>query len=345
MMKKNLGITAFIFFYVFILNAQEVVSPFNKLKLQKNDSLGTYSFLVSGHFHGSSDNTTGLPAKTLLNNIDEINHTQADLIVSLGDLFLDVKNDIPDYTDTLFRHLEKPLFNAVGNHDLTGNIYQENFGSTFFYFHFHHDLFIILDTELDDGSITGEQQKMFEEALTEVRDSYHVFIFSHRLIWAEDHPDLKNLFRDNTRSSSPGNFRSYILPQLEKISVDVPVYWFGGSMGNVPAPFFFYREKEYAVTYIATAIRDTPKDAMLMINVNGKQISFDAFSLPMSPEYYNLDYYQPKEIKTPSFNWRLLPLYTKQAVSHRYFWYGVLFIALPFVVVFVLLRRKRRHRG
>lgn len=340
---KNI-ILSLIVFSFYLSGIGQTLSPFTNKAIAIDDTTNNYCFLVSGHFHGASNNTTGFPAKTLLANIKAINESECSFIVSLGDLFLDVKNDIPNYTDTLFNRLQLPLFNAVGNHDISGTIYQEHFGNTFFSFQVGSHKFLILDTELDDGSITSKQMEFFQKEIAACDSCTALFIFTHRLIWAEDHPEMKNLFLDNTRSSSPGNFRKDILPQLKTLGKTCPVYLFGGSMGNVPAPFFFHKERESNITYIATAIRDTPKDAMLKVHVNSGTVSFTALPLPMSPDYYSLDYYHPQEIKNKPFNWRLLPLYTKQAVSHRYFWYGVLFISMPIVILFFMYRRKRRKK-
>lgn len=331
----------FCFFLLTEILSAQITSPFNKLTVEV-DSSSEYSFFVSGHFHGSSKNTSGLPAKTVLNNIAEINDAQPKFIVSLGDLFLDVKNDIKNYTDTLFNKLHSPLFNVVGNHDLSGSVYQDKYGELYFSFTYKTEKFIFLDTETNDGSIVNDQKKFLQAELANISGIKNIFIFSHRLIWAEDHPELKNLFLDNTRSSKPGNFRTEILPELQKVPKSISILFGGGSMGNVPAPFFFHSENN--ITYFATAIRDTPKDAFLKVTVNDGKISFSSFALPMSPEYYNLKYYNPQEKKSNPFNWRLVPLYTKQAVSHRYFWYGVICIIIPCIMIWLLFKRKRKKK-
>src|SRR5688500_16545784 len=90
------------------------VSPFNHKAVQI-DSTGSYSFIVSGHFYGDGTNKTGYPANTLLANLDHINESDACMLICLGDLFMDIKNEIPNYQMSLFDKLEIPLFNAVGN--------------------------------------------------------------------------------------------------------------------------------------------------------------------------------------------------------------------------------------
>lgn len=343
MMRSFLSIALFCLMPVQQLSAQQ--HAMNNMGLPSLDTSGNYHFLVSAHFHGSSVNTSGLPAKTLLSNLDAINRERPSFLVHLGDFFLDVKNDIPTYTDTLLNKFAFPVFNAVGNHDLSGSVYQEKYGNTFFSFVYGREKFIFLDTERNDGSILGEQ-KDFLLAEIDVPDSIGtIFIFAHRLIWAEEHPELQALFTDNTRSSSPGNFRREILPELKKAAEKHPLILAGGSMGAVPSSFFFHREKEVNMSYIATAIRDTPRDAMLRVEMRNGVPVFSAFTLPMPPEYYDLAYYRPAEKKKAPFNWRLVPLYSKQAVTHRYFWYGIICLLVPVLVVWMMLSRKRKKKS
>lgn len=304
------------------------------------DSTYHYSFFVSGHFHGSSKNTSGLPAKTLRENIIAINNSGAAFLICLGDLFLDIKNDIPKYKSSFIDKLEMPLYNAPGNHDISGDVYESNFGKSFYFFKEKSELFIILNTELNDGSIEGEQLSMLHEAIKDLKGIKNIFVFSHRLIWAEEHPKMDKLFTDNTRSANGNNFRKEILPMFEKLNRGVSIYFFGGSLGNAPAPFFYHKENN--IYYIATAIRDTPKDAMLKLDIINGKVSLSAFPLLMAPEYYDLKYYKGSEKKDAPFNWRLVPLYIKTMLTHRYFWYGVLLMVTGFAIFFMIKRKKKK---
>lgn len=311
----------------------------NQKNILVSDSVSQYTILVSGHFHGSSKNTTGLPAKTLRENIPTINNSGASLIVCLGDLFLDIKNDIPKYKSSFIDQLRMPIFNAPGNHDISGNVYENNFGKSFYYFKVKSELFIVLNTELNDGTIEGDQLMMLQEAIGNLDGIKNIFVFSHRLIWAEEHPKMVKLFNDNTRSANGNNFRKEILPMFTKLD-NVQVYFFGGSLGNAPAPFFYHKEKN--IYYIATAIRDTPKDAMLKMDIDNGKIKLSALPLLMSPEYYDLKYYKGSEKKDAPFNWRLVPLYIKTMLTHRYFWYGVLLMISGFAFYFIIKRKRKR---
>jgi hypothetical protein len=319
------------------------VSPFNKVGI---DSLGAnYSFLVSGHFYGGSDNKSGYPANTLLGNLDLINKTEADFFICLGDLFKDVQNDRRFYANSLFSKLRMPLFNAVGNHDFTGDIYQKNYGETFFSFEVGNDLHIILDTEKNNGDLNTEQLSLIKkaESLSIKGDLNHLFIYGHRTIWKESFSELNHLFNDNTQSISSSNFETEVLPILSTISKNSTVHFFSGSMGGAaPASFFYYQNEQ--VNYIVTAIRALKRDAILKVNVVNKNISFETISLCGEElkqlESYNLDYWG-KVDGSEGFNWRLLPLYVKTMLTHYMFWLGVLISTLVMFLVLLILKRRK----
>lgn len=323
----------------------EIDSPFNQQEII-NDSTGNYSFIVSGHFHGSGNNRTGYPTNTLLANLNWINSSDNSMLISLGDLFLDVSNDIPQYKKSLFSQLKLPMFNAVGNHDLTGSIYQDNFGETFYYWQINNDIHVVLDTELDDGSLKDEQKKMLENVntLTKSGSISNVFIYSHRTIWAKTYTELDLLFQDNTQAILGNNFESEVLPLLKEIKLNSNVFWFSGSLGSAPASFFQFKDKN-DIQYIATAIRGLPRDAVLIVNVNKKgNVSFETKSFTnqklMPFENYNVNFWNENVGKKEPFNFRLIPFYIKQNLLNHSFWYGFT-IMLMISLIFYWRKRKK----
>ncbi len=321
-------------------------SPLNGVQLIENPKKESYSFWVSGHFYGGSNNVSGYPASTILGNVSMLNSSSEEFIMCTGDLFKDIRNNIPAYKKSLFDPLKKPLFNTVGNHDVSGDVYQENYGATYSSFSFHGDLFIILDAEADDSDIEGEQLEWFKKTIKAAQPSAAIFIFTHRPIWAEEHAKLSNAFPDNTHSLTGTNFPEDIEPILNETSVNNPIYWFSGSLGDAPAAFFYYKEEGKSIHYIQTAIRDLPKDAMLSVSVMNHKPSFKTVSLTgeelLPLEEYNLEFWgggKPAE----SFNYRLVPLYLKLTFTHRYFWYGAAY-TLGFMLALGWFRRRRKRR-
>lgn len=329
------------------LSAQK--SPFNGASISKNGD--HYKFIVSGHFHGSSNNTSALPANTVLANMDLFNDSSLSMIISLGDLFLDVTKDPKHYETYFFSRLKTPLFNAVGNHDLTDNVYQEKYGNTFFYFFVEKDCHIILDTELNDSDIKGEQKEMLQKALDEAvkKSSKSIFIYGHRTIWSRNHPEMKDLFQDNTQSiTGNNNFRADILPMIEESAKNAKVYLFAGSLGAAPGSFFYHKEKDKDIFYICSAIRSLNRDAILVLNSDGNgNVNITTTSLTgnkVEPlQKFNLELYLDFNPKKP-FNWRLVPLYFKNMLIHRYFWYGILYTLFGVIILFMWKRFKRKKQ-
>lgn len=328
----------------------QAISPFNKLEI--TNSTTDYSFIVSGHFHGSSTNISTFPASTLLANIDTLNSLKPYFLMSLGDLFLDVNDEyILHYQHSLFNKLQMPLLNAVGNHDLSnGNRYEKVYGKSFYTYIVGTQLFIVLNTEVDDGSIKGQQFNMFKTALADINKNVikQVFIFSHRPIWSEEDDAYNNLFKGNTKSrlGSP-NYKREIFPLLQQVKV--PVYWISGSMGaGARASFFYDKDEKTGITFIQTAIRDTPRDAMLLINISKGEVTFKGISLTgeqLNPvESYNIDYWENNSRAEQSFNLRLLPYLIWLVITHHYFWIGFFSSGVFFLVFITLIKKWKRKK-
>ena len=340
-------------------------SPFNGLEVLPADSTGHYRILIGGHFHGESTNRSGYPAATLLATLDTINSLGANLFLSTGDLFMDLVNDMPRYERSLFSKLKMPLFNAPGNHDLsegspsrmsTGVMCRrtcthkdpvhpiggclvgtgdDEFGDGAYFF----------NTEENEGSLTAEDLEILEMIVQKVVISGQkdVMFLSHRPIWAEDDPQYSPLFKDNTRSLTGTNFQKDVYPLLEKIAEHAHVYWISGSLGGSAPSSIFFQEHAKNITYIQCAIRDEPRDALLIADVYPDTVKWSSFSLTgqklLAPEAYNAAWWQEHVGKSEDFNWRLLPYLVKTTVLRKEFWWGM----LGGVLVLMLIRRLYRR--
>jgi hypothetical protein len=326
--------------------AAQPVSPFNKLRI--NNDGGDYSFIVSGHFYGASTNASTFPASSLQANIDTLNALKPAFLMSLGDMFVDVNDTyLKNYQKSLFHKLKMPLLNAVGNHDVAnGNKYEAIFGKEFFAFAKGTERFIILNTEMDDGSIKNEQLDFLKEQLnpSALNEITNIFIFSHRPVWAEGIAKYKNLFLENTRTViGSNNFTEAVKPLLMALSKTKNIYWLSGSMGGGPASFFYDKEEETNVTFIQTAIRDQERDAALRVKIVNGSVSFQGISFTGQQlrkiEDYNIAYWQGTTAPENKFNYRLLPYLTLQLITHADFWTGVFVSVLSMLGVMFFKKR------
>lgn len=325
-------------------------SPFNGLEVLPADSTGHYRILIGGHFHGESTNRSGYPASTLLANLDTINKLGADLFLSTGDLFMDPANDMPRYQRSLFGKLKMPFFNVPGNHDLgaepkdttlMADAHGVWFGNTRS-LEVTGNVHILFDTEAENGSILDRQWQLLKQYSDE--RVQNVFIISHRPVWAEDDPQYSSLFEGNTRSLTGTNFKKDVYPLLAKIAEHAHVYWISGSMGGFAPSSIFFQQHAKNITYVQCAIRDEPRDALLIADVYPDSVKWSGLSLTgqklLAPEEYDAAWWREHLKKDkPGFNWRLLPYLIRTTVWRREFWWGMLGGALALMLLRRLVRR------
>jgi hypothetical protein len=320
------------------------VSPFTGRAVVPPDSLGRYRLLIGGHFHGESTNVSGFPASTVLANLDALNATRANVFLSTGDLFMQPDRDSARYASRFFSKLDLPLFNAPGNHDLEGHAFRTPMPQRI---DLGADRILLLDTERDDSDIQGDQlaalETLAQEALAgQVR---HVFIVSHRPVWAEGNARYQALFSGNTSSLAGANYDREVLPILRRIASKAEVYWISGSMaGRAPASLFF-QPHEANITYIQCAVRDQLRDAVLIADVGPAGIEWALRSLTGEPVRavgtYDAAWWEKNQSKVEEFHWRRIPYLVRKEVTSATFWYGFAAAAL----VFFGWRRLRSARG
>ncbi len=318
-------------------------SPFNGLQPVPPDSSGAYRLIVGGHFHGSSNSLSGFPAASLLANLDTFNKLGANMLLSTGDLFLHADKDRLRFERTLFEGLTMPLYNAPGNHDVEDGTYVDRYGPTHGSIDMGGDRIVLLDTERDNGNIRGEQLELLAAQVD--AGLQRLFIISHRPVWAEDDAIYSPLFEGNTRSLLSTNFRKEVFPILERIAQRTEVFWVGGSMaGKAPSSIFFQPHADN-ITYIQSAIRDVPRDAVLIADVDRERVRWSVLSLTgeefPAAEEMNAEWWAANmSTEVVEFNWRLLPYLTGKIVTHRAFWWGAGSMLLLLLLLRWILRKR-----
>ncbi len=338
---------AYVLAVVVCFPALAQVSPFTGRSVVAPDSTGAYRLIIGGHFHGSSTNASGYPAATLLASIDMLNATNANMLLSTGDLFLRPDRDSARYVASLFSKLQLPLFNAPGNHDLEGKAYRSS-DITPQMVSMGNDRILLFDTERDNSDIKGDQLALLESAAAaaEAGELEHLFIISHRPVWAEQESRYGDLFKGNTRALIGNNFNTDVLPVLRRIARTAEVFWCSGSMaGRAPASIFF-QPHEQNITFIQSAIRDELRDAVLVLDVRNDALRWSALSLTgemMGPvEQYDAAWWKAHQGSTEPFHWRRIPYLIKKNVTAIVYWYGFGTALLVLLLIWLWLKRIRR---
>ncbi|BBM84893.1 metallophosphoesterase family protein [Candidatus Uabimicrobium amorphum] len=320
-----------------------IKSPINQ-KFLTNDNKN-YNFLVLGHTYGAPENKHSVfPSSSLLANLDNINNSECAFVVSLGDT---VRNStdiqLANYKYFFAQKLKFPIFNSVGNHEMTDRKkYESYFGKTYYSFAFQKELYIFLDSELDDCKIAGKQLKFFLECLELSKTNENIkriFIFTHKLLWAKNIPVYSSFLKhiNDSRYKPDENFSSVIIPLLKKISRTKEVFWLSGDIGcSWSLPLFYDKNKSLGITFIATGLGDTVKDKAIKMHV-GEEVSFSVFSLALTKEKqlplesYNLEYWN-KHFKKEKVSFR--PTFISKAfrvIFNKYYWVGFF---TPFIIFF-----------
>ncbi len=244
------------------------------------------SFFVAGHAYGKpapkGKKELYPPFKEKFQFLN--NNKNITFGVLLGDV-VRYPNSWPNVLKEL-EELRMPYYVSRGNHDGPLESFEKMFGKSYKKFVENNNLFIVLDPNLSEWNISGEQLKFLKEALKkEGRNADHIFIFMHQLIWWSDNKfsEPKPNWQQN-RAETP-NYWSTIEPILEEMKV--PVYLFAGDVGAFSKE---YKKKdhiiEYAcfqeknITYIATGMGGGVRDNMVIVDVyDDKSVNINLIDL------------------------------------------------------------------
>jgi len=256
-----------------------------------------YNFFVAGHTYGVPDVKNDGLHPPFINRITNRFFKNFNFGVLTGDIVRNATAGNWDEVDTEVAKFPCPVYFAVGNHDM-GNreLFLSRYGSTWQSFLHQTDLFLILDSELDPNSISGEQLTFLTEQLS--NESYQrVFLFVHKLIWIENNTpwfDLQPFLNSSNGYNFQGNFWPAVAPILKE--TNKPTYIFAGDVGVTWAmPMFQQRDDN--LTLIASGMGGQTEENYLEISVSPdsveiKALRLDGFPLDLgSLESYDLQYY------------------------------------------------------
>lgn len=248
-----------------------------------------YSFFVAGHSYGNhlADNIHLHPPFA-----DQFSYIREYPDISFGFLSGDIVRESNveswDAVDEDMLSLEIPVYFAPGNHDVTNReLFETRYGDpfnnmrTYRYFTNEKDLFIILDSELDEWNISDEQFIFLKTVLNEnYETSRNIFVFVHALIWWDDENIFQNIHTNWWPPFIPDttNFWTDVEPLFHNISN--PVYLFAGDLGanEQATPYMYYKEAN--ITYIAGGMGNLVDDNFLFVSLNSAgDVVFDLIAL------------------------------------------------------------------
>ncbi|MFC1991169.1 metallophosphoesterase family protein [Chloroflexota bacterium] len=338
-----------------VSGADYITSPLNGKVLEPSTAPQEYSFFIAGHIYGAPESPSVFPAASFLANIDMINNSGASFLVLTGDIFQKAK---PPYIGNLQRSViadvEIPIFNAVGNHDtFNRQLYQTSFGQTYYEFRYGSALYIILDGQLDNGTITGQQWVWLQNLLYEAAgaaDIKNIFLFSHNLIWSKNDGSLAQIVYPHVNSHAGyeniADFKTRIMPEITHLSQSKKVFMISGDIGvSGSLPMFYYEDAKYNIVYLASGLGDTVHDAIIKVNIMEEDnVTFTPVSLTgeemADMQHYGIDYWE--EWRGSIFS--RLQEKARKVLTSIFFQLGIAFTLTGLVIItggFVILKKMR----
>ena len=309
----------------------------NKKSLITSNNDSDLSFLLAGHVYGSPNNSKSqFPSASFIANLDKFNALKPNFFILLGDnyRFLD-DNHLKNFKSTLLNKLKMPVFNALGNHDISSENNKRNYSryknifgnNTYFSFRFNSSLFIILDTELSynskgisDGSIKDEQFVFLEKTIDEFQklniSKKNIFICSH-----------KNLAKWNRK-----NFKETIKPLLSRAELnEINIHLISGDMTREPSNFYMYTDPvNINIKHIHTHISDTKHDNILKCNItqDGK-VTFSPIPLSEFPTINGVKSESVKPIsRYDNIRWKII-----RRLKDQIFYEGIFLMIFIFLIM------------
>ncbi len=248
-------------------------------------------FFAIGHAYGAPENAHSIyPASSLMANVERINAAKPDFVALLGDI---VRRSEPEQFRMLRRGLldriRAPVFNAVGNHDMTDRAaYESAFGRTYRSFRRGPARFVFLDTLLNRYHIVGEQKNMLDRAIDEVGrdpDLATLCIFMHHPIYFPGDPHFARVWAlCNGKNHPPeSNFRADFLPQLVRLAESKQVLLIADDVGVSWSFPLMYEKRGERFHCIATGLGDMDRDCIVKFVLDGPRVSVEPISLAGRP--------------------------------------------------------------
>jgi hypothetical protein len=257
----------------------------NSKPLPANQNL--LKFLVAGHTYGKPGNDEFHPSPNLVNNIALLKRMDLDFVVFLGDMvWKPIEEDFILAEQLILDQFNVPVFNAVGNHDVTNReIYQNRYGDTVFAFRYKRQLFIFLDTTLKYYDLTPEQYTFINKVLKEESigvDGIHIFM--HHVLFLEDDEVMsKQLLKPNEGDGQAVGFLDFVRSELVNLSKEIPIIIYSGDVGAFDggnlSPFY-KKFTEGNIRFLATGLGGNPFDSVLLLEaIQDGGFSIQPFSL------------------------------------------------------------------
>jgi len=250
--------------------------------IENNSNSILYSFFVAGHTYGKPgvDNIGLHPAFEAKYDLIR-NDSFIEFGVLTGDIVLTGTEQNWNEVDSSVSLLDLPVYFAVGNHDMSDRVlFESRYGQTYQSFVRNSDLFIILDPNIDNWNISGEQLQFLENTLDEnYQQVENIYVFFHQLLWWTPNNIYKNVTLNSLQSRSDTiNFWAEVEPLFNTMPNNI--FMFAGDVGANPTGSEFMYHQYDNMTLIASGMGGEVRDNIIIVDVfEDKTTSFRLIAL------------------------------------------------------------------
>jgi hypothetical protein len=294
--KPELFQIPFSYIKAVLVNEKNSVYQKSVYRLKNNFDKGTcvnkdqgYSFFVAGHVYGKP----GVKYNGIYEPFKSNSKLNNCVFMPLGFLLGDTVVEASNYEFNILKNDIRSIGNntnifiSPGNHDVgTGpydakrDIYIKHFGEeTFKYFNYENDLFILLDANLNNWNIIGNQLQMLKNLNSGENIYNNVFIFSHQVIWIDaDNKKFSGLLMNSEEGKAEKlNFWNEVFPVINDIGEKVFV--FAGDVGAFDNESEFFYDNISGVNFFATGMGGGKRDNFLLIHINHGKVQIELIHL------------------------------------------------------------------
>ena len=159
-------------------------------------------------------------------------------------------------------------------------LYESRYGITYYSFIHENDLIIVLDPNIDQWNISGDQLEFLQDVIDQnYQEVENIFVFFHQLLWREN----DNIYQDIIPNSFEGradiiNFWS----EIEPLFNDLPneVFMFCGDLGAASYSTSVMYDNYDNISFIGSGMGNEDGENFVVVNVlNDKSVEYDLICL------------------------------------------------------------------
>jgi len=305
LLKKILIFLSISFYIILFFNYK--IFPYQKIKLYKNTYIDPfykhqfykeeafkcanqkvtypnkseeYNFFIAGHTYGVPNKKIRGFYKGFYKDISK--NKKYNFGILAGDFVQEPNEESWEAIDKQISSLNYKIYIVAGNHDYKDenfHLYEERYGKTFYNFKYKKDLFIILDSNLNNLNIVNEQLEFLRNSINSEKFN-NLYIVSHHMIW---------MFNDkvfNSNKDSKFNFKSTYLPDDFKtnfwdevapllLKLEKNIYLVSGNIGQFPLQRSVYCKQFKNIKFLSTGMGGGKYDNYLIFKKDNEKIQID----------------------------------------------------------------------